>query len=202
MPLIKTILNILGGGTGKHRTKRQAKGYSAGRHGVNARPAATQSVKPKAAAKPSGLLRGMTTAYHGTPSLENARSIVRNGWMVGSGNALGDGIYFAKNLSTAKSYASSGGVYLKCAVKLGRTCTWDANMQRRFQDWCRKTGATQDRSAQTSFLLKNGFDTIQNGEVIVVLAPQYANPTAHKRKDRRIRILSVHLVSDNARVRV
>lgn len=202
MSFIKRILNILGGSPTQPSTRRSAKGYGAGRRGANLRPATALSAKAKGVVKPSGLLKGTTTVYHGTPSVENARSIARNGWMVGSGNVLGDGIYFARNLSTARSYASSGGVYLKCAVKLGRTCTWDANMQQRFQQWCRRTGASQDRSAQTSFLLKNGYDTIQNGEVIVVLAPQYANPTAHKRKDRRIRILSIHRASDDRRVRV
>jgi len=122
--------------------------------------------------------------------------------MAGGGNALGDGIYLANDLATAKSYAGSAGVYVKCLVKLGRTCVWGAPMQARYAAWCQRHGVQQDNSAMTAFLLRNGYNTIQNGNVIVVLSPGYRNPTAWKRKSRLIRVLSVHRASNDARIKV
>ncbi|HEY9172726.1 MAG TPA: hypothetical protein VI136_10625 [Verrucomicrobiae bacterium] len=148
------------------------------------------------------LMRGRVVAYHGTPSATNARSICRDGFMAGGGNALGDGIYLATDLATAKSYAGSAGVYVKCLVTLGRTCVWGAPMQARYAAWCQRHGVQQDNSAMTAFLLRNGYNTIQNGKVVVVLSPGYRNPTAWKRKSRFIRVLSVHRASDGARVNV
>ncbi len=141
-------------------------------------------------------------AYHGTQDKGNVRSIFRDGWMVGEGNALGDGIYFAKDISTAKSYAGPGGIYIKCLVRLGRTCQWNSDTQRRFNAWCKRKAVVSDNSAKTAFLIQNGYNTVRDGNVIVVLAPLYANCTAWKRKNRRIRILSVHRGSDGRRIRV
>jgi len=121
--------------------------------------------------------------------------------MTGGGNALGDGVYLTTDLNTAKGYAS-GGAYLKCLVTLGRTCVWGTPMQARFAAWCQSRGVRQDNSAMTAFLLQHGFKTLQSGNVIVVLAPQFANPTAWKRKSRFIRVLSVHRASDGAQIRV
>jgi hypothetical protein len=147
-------------------------------------------------------LHGRVIAYHGTPSSLNARSIFRDGFMAGSGNALGDGIYLATDLAAAKSHAGSAGVYLACSVKLGRTCFWRPPMQARYAAWCERRGVRQDNSAMTAFLLQRGYNTLQNGKVVVVLAPQFANPTAWKRKNRLIQVLSVHRASDDARIRV
>lgn len=152
-------------------------------------------------AKPR-LMRGRITAYHGTPSVTNARSICRDGFMAGGGNALGDGIYLATDVASAKTYAGSAGVYVKCQVTLGRTCVWGAPMQARYAAWCQLHGVQQDNSAMTAFLLRNGFNTIQNGKVVVVLSPGYRNPTAWKQKSRFIRVLSVHRASNNARINV
>lgn len=148
------------------------------------------------------LMRGRVVAYHGTPSVTNARSIVRDGFMAGGGNALGDGIYLATDLATAKGYSGSTGVYVKCLVTLGRTCIWGAPMQARYAAWCQRHSVQQDNSAMTAFLLRNGFNTIQNGKVVVVLSPGYRNPTAWKQKSRFIRVLSVHRASDGARLNV
>lgn len=152
-------------------------------------------------AKPH-LMRGRIVAFHGTPSVTNARSIRRDGFMAGNGNALGDGIYLATDVATAKSYAGSTGVYVKCLVTLGRTCVWGAPMQARYAAWCQRHGVQQDNSAMTAFLLRNGYNTIQNGKVVVVLQPGYRNPTAWKRKSRFIRVLSIHRASDGARINV
>jgi hypothetical protein len=140
-------------------------------------------------------------AYHGTPSLENAKSIVRHGWMVGSGNASGDGIYLAKDLATAKSYAGITGIYLKCRIS-GKTCQWTTAMQAKYSAWCQARGVRQDNSAKTAFLIQQGFDVLQTGNVIVTLAPQMANPTAWKRRDHRIRVLAIYRASDDRRIRV
>lgn len=147
-------------------------------------------------------MRGRVVAYHGTPSVTNARSILKDGFMAGGGNALGDGIYLATDLATAKGYASSTGVYLKCLVKLGRTCMWGPPMQARYAAWCLRHGVQQDNSAMTAFLMRNGFNTVQNGKVVVVLSPGYRNPTAWKRKSQFIRVLSVHRACDGTRINV
>jgi hypothetical protein len=147
-------------------------------------------------------MHGRLVAYHGTPSPLNAGSILRDGFMAGSGNALGDGIYLATDLATAKAHAGSAGVYLKCSVKLGRTCFWGPLMQARYAAWCQKRGVRQDASAMTAFLLQHGYNTLQNGKVVVVLVPQFVNPTAWKRKLHQIRILSVHRAADDRRIHV
>jgi hypothetical protein len=145
---------------------------------------------------------GQIIAYHGTPSTANARSILRDGWKVGSGNSAGDGVYFARDLATARIYAGNGGVYLKCRILLGRSCRWDGRMESIFKKWCDARGATRDGSAKTAFLRHQGYDTLTDGKVVVILQPQYANPEAWKKKDRRIRILGVYRASDGRRTRV
>jgi len=62
--------------------------------------------------------------------------------------------------------------------------------------------ATGDASAKTAFLLARGFDRFRTGSVIVVLQPQFANPSDHKVKLRQVRILSVHGASDDGHIRV
>jgi hypothetical protein len=122
--------------------------------------------------------------------------------MTGHGNGLADSVYFARNSATAKTYAGTSGVLVKCRVRLGKTCVWDANVQQRFSQWCQARGVTPDNSGKTAYLLRHGFDTMQSGDVIVVLSPQCANAAAWKRKDRRIRLLSVHQASDERRIYV
>lgn len=141
-------------------------------------------------------------AYHGTPSIENSRSILRDGWLTGSGNAAGDGKYFATDLATARSYAGASGVYLKCSIKIGKCCRWTVALDKEYQSWCRLRAVRQDNSAKTAFLLTRGFHSLRTGNVIVVLSPKMANPSAFKRKDPRIRILSIHRAADNRRIRV
>jgi hypothetical protein len=148
------------------------------------------------------LVRGTAVCWHGTPSAQNAASIVRHGFMTGHGNGLADGVYFSQNVATAKTYAGNSGVLIKCRVRLGKTCVWDGHMQQRFSQWCQARGVTPDNSGKTAYLLRHGFDTMQSGGVLVVLSPQYANAAAWKRRDRRIRVLSVHRVADDRRIHV
>ncbi len=141
-------------------------------------------------------------AYHGTPSAANAASIIRHGFMCGSGNGLGDGIYLSTDLAVAKAYAQGGGVYLKCLVQLGRSCTWDTTTNAEFKRWCRDRGAWANNSARTAYLVQHGFHTLMADSVIVVLTPQHANAAAWKRRDWRIKVLSVHRAADDVRIRV
>jgi len=140
-------------------------------------------------------------AYHGTPAATNARSILRHGWMVGSGNAHGDGIYLSTRIQTAIAYAGSGGLYLKCRVS-GKACSWTPGMQSEFDRWCKCRMARADASAKTSFLIQRGVELVEVGDVLVVLAPQFANPTAWKWKNRQIKIIGVYRVSDDRPVRL
>ncbi|MBT7808070.1 hypothetical protein HN766_21400 [Candidatus Poribacteria bacterium] len=65
-------------------------------------------------------------------------------------------------------------------------------MERQFQQWLRQRNVTADNSAKTAFLLQQGYHTLRSGDVIVVLQPQFANPTAWKQRTSRIRVLSAH----------
>ena len=127
-------------------------------------------------------------AYHGTPSQTHAKAIFKNGFLVGSGNALGDGVYFATDISVASGYAGAKGVILKCQVR-GRCCQWDSRVAKQYAQWCTQRGVQQDNSARTAFLMQQGYEILRDGKVLVVLSPQMANQSAWQMKDRRIRIL-------------
>lgn len=120
--------------------------------------------------------------FHGTPSAANARDILRNGWCVSAahGNTYGDGIYFSQDVSVAKSFAGNSGVYLKCRLRLGRLCNWDANAQTRCINWCNKMNVAYNTNALTAWALKLGYDGLQAGNIIVVLYPLFAHPQAYK----------------------
>jgi len=139
--------------------------------------------------------------YHGTPNRDNAKAIFRNGFLVGRGNAAGDGVYFATDPSVAKGYAGAQGIILKCQVR-GRCCQWNDQLQRQYSRWCADNAIRQDNSARTAFLILRGFDLLRTGEVIVVLSPQMVNPSAWQQKDRRIRVLGAYDSSATRRIRV
>jgi hypothetical protein len=122
--------------------------------------------------------------------------------MVGHGNGLGDGIYFSKSLAEAKAYARTGGVYLRCRINLGKSAQWMAQLQSQYQCWCKERNVQANNSAITAFLRQRGYNTLTSGNIIVVLWPQSANPSAWKRKFREISIISVHRALDDARIRV
>lgn len=138
-------------------------------------------------------------AYHGTPTLANAADILRNGFLVGSGNACGDGVYMSVNMDEAKRY---GAYYLKCNVRLGRCCHWNAGIERQFNDWCRKHAVRADNSAKTSFLLKQGYHSLRANTILVILMPQFANPSAHKVRPARVRILGVFRSDNNQKQKI
>jgi hypothetical protein len=157
------------------------------------------SPRPGTRFEPTG---GWTIGYHGTPSAANAKSILSAGWLVGGGNARGDGVYFATTPAGAKAYAGSSGVYIKCRIRPGRTCVWSAGLRAAYRSWCRRASVAPDGSAECAFLLQKGFNSVRDNSVVVILAPQFRNAGAWKRKHPRIRVLSVHRASDDARVRV
>ncbi|MBU4567288.1 MAG: hypothetical protein KKE29_21430 [Proteobacteria bacterium] len=140
------------------------------------------------------------TVYHGTPTKDNAKSILRDGFMVGSGNGSGDGIYFSSNKNTAKSFAGSG-VYLACRIT-GRVADWNAKLANEFKRWCQKRNVAMSASAQTGFLLSYGYQILRNGDVYVVLRPQTVAPAAYKFRDRKIKVLAVHRACDDRKVRL
>lgn len=141
------------------------------------------------------------TAYHGTPSRENAKAIFQRGFLVGRGNAHGDGVYLSTNIATASAYAGSAGVVLKCSVR-GRCCHWTSQLQHQFSQWCQRNQVQTDNSARTAFLIQRGYEVLREGEVLVVLSPQMANPTAWQQRDRRIRVLTAYDSSGRQRIRV
>lgn len=131
-------------------------------------------------------------AYHGTPFEENAKSIIRDGWKIGGGNAHGDGIYFSTDVNVAKSYSGSNGIILKCLITPVKCAYWGQKFQNNFLSWCQKRKIPADNSAKTAFLLQNGFRTLMAGNIVVVLMPQYANQAAWKKKINTIKILSTN----------
>jgi hypothetical protein len=142
-------------------------------------------------------------AYHGTPMAGNAKSILRDGWMVGSGNAYGDGIYLSKDIRVAQNYAGAGGVILKCRISPKRCAKWQGSLPAQYQQWCTQRNIPQNNSAKTAFLLQQGFHTLLvDSNTVVVLLPQYANPSAWKRKIEGLKVLSVHRASDYQRIRL
>ena len=122
--------------------------------------------------------------------------------MAGGGNALGDGIYLATDLATAKTYAGNTGVYVKCLVSLGRRCVWGALMQARYAAWCQRHGVQQDNSAMTAFLLRQRVQhdpkRKSRGGVITRLSQSHGVET----KKPLHPSMSVHRASDGFRVNI
>jgi hypothetical protein len=75
-------------------------------------------------------------------------------------------------------------------------------LQSEYQHWCKERNVQANNSAITAFLRQHGYSTLTSGNVVVVLWPQSANPSAWKRKFREISILSVHRASDDVRIHV
>jgi hypothetical protein len=122
--------------------------------------------------------------------------------MAGSGNAYGSGVYFSTNLQEAKGYCQGNGVYLKCLIRSRRTCTWNRQMQAAFEAWCKKKNAVQDQNARSAFLLQSGHDTLRTGSIVVVLRPQFSNPSAHKARLHQVRILGVYRGDTDKKLKV
>lgn len=145
---------------------------------------------------------GWTEVWHGTPSKANAASIRRHGFLVSTGNSLGDGVYFTEDFSQAKGYAGSSGVCIRCWLKKVRCCIWDSAMDRKFRSWCAHRGVNPDNSARTAFLLRSGWRRLRAGKIWVVLAPQFANPGAWKKRFPGVKIVGFHDPRTKKTVRV
>lgn len=63
-------------------------------------------------------------AYHGTTRAA-ATSILRDGWMVGPGQAYGQGIYFDVSKAGARAY---GPILIKAKIKLVKSCHRTGNV--------------------------------------------------------------------------
>lgn len=142
------------------------------------------------------------TVYHGTQTLENARSIVRHGWIVGTGNSLGDGVYTTTSVDVAKSYSTASGYILQAQLDPGKTTAWTPTLAQAFATWCKSRGCVADMSARTAFLRDRGFHTLQHGNVYVVLHLGLRNPAATKVKVKRLRIVRVFDAANGRTVRV
>lgn len=138
-----------------------------------------------------GLGGGGRIVYHGTPSLEAARSIARHGWIVGNGNMLGDGIYTTTSIAAARSYAGPRGYLIKARLRPGRCATWSTSLSLAFQAWCARCKCPMDTPARTAFLLERDFTTLRDGDVYVVLHRGYRNPAATKVRPPCLRVLEV-----------
>lgn len=150
--------------------------------------------------KPQG--QGAVMAFHGTKSVAAATSILRDGWEIGAGQAIGSGVYLTTRLEVAKLYASSAGCYVKCSVHLGRCLEWNVEAQARWRSWCQHHNILADGSGIAAFARKHGYDTIRQSDTIVVPAILCANPSAWRRKFGNIRILSIHQANDDRRIQV
>lgn len=140
---------------------------------------------------------GDIVAYHGTPTVENAKGILRDGWAVGLGNAHGDGIYATTDINVAKGYAGANGAVLKLSIH-GKSAVWSSSLQSQFTRWCAQQKCTPDMSAKTAFLLSQGYRVLRNGNVVVVLMRGYRNSMASKIRTRAIRVICITRASDNS----
>lgn len=145
---------------------------------------------------------GTVTVYHGTPNLENARSIVRQGWVVGTGNAYGDGVYATTDRKVAASYAGAAGYIVKANLYPGKVAVWNSRLDGEFRKWCAANSCSADMSARTAFLLSKGFRTLRDGAVYIVLLRGYRNPAATKIRLKRLRVQHVERAADGKTVRV
>jgi hypothetical protein len=55
--------------------------------------------------------------FHGTPTIENVRNAVINGFIPGAGNLYGDGIYIPKKSEDAMPYTGSDGYLFKLFIR-------------------------------------------------------------------------------------
>lgn len=158
-------------------------------------------------------------SFHGTRSKENVKSICKNGWKVGSGNAYGSGIYFGfvsgagkKNKNkipvpglpfnsntAADGYTGGSGALIVAEVDWGNSLDWNtAKVQKEFGAWCAKNRSKYSGGdAVTEFGLSNGYDSVRcpNHGFGVMLQHQYALTKRFWKTDK-IRICYVYGVND------
>lgn len=145
---------------------------------------------------PSVLEEGPITEdnFHGTSS-GVAERILREGWIIGSGNAIGSGIYFSVGAEThARSYARPELIHARIAW--GKIAHWDdPKVQQEYTQWCREHRCTPCGDAITEWALATGYRTLLQSKthkptIGVFLYPQTAR-TGRKLVTPHIRILEV-----------
>ena len=148
--------------------------------------------------------------YHGTNSGQNIESILQHGWRVGAGNAMGSGVYFAFDgvhdsssiISTASSYAGSGGALIKATIAWGNTADWyDGDVTSSCMAWLAEQGKSYNGDTITEWGLANGFDSVIMGGFGVMLHPQYALIGTYW-KTPRIQITEVYYVATGRTERI
>ena len=93
--------------------------------------------------------------YHGTPTLENARDILRYGFLIGSGNSHGTGLYIA-DLETAKGYARGTGSIVQVRLKAPSDQVADHAFvnSTAFRHWCSVYGNENPGDNITGYALR------------------------------------------------
>jgi hypothetical protein len=157
--------------------------------------------------------------FHGTPSKQNVKSILREGWKVGNGNALGSGIYFGfipgtkkgdknkvpvpgldyKSKTAADGYASYSGALIIAEVDWGNFANWeDSTVSQDFSNWCagNKTRFSGG-DALTEWGLTNGYGSVKcpSSGYGVMLQHRYEITKKFWKTDK-IRVCYVYSVGD------
>lgn len=120
------------------------------------------------------------TLYHGTPTLQNAFDIADSGsgFIVGSGNRYGNGVYFG-DFVTAQEFAEGAGAIVRVLLHVPAHQIADLNRvktSRNFQAWCLSNGNGNQGENITDYvltILRRRFLKVTGKSIYVALA----NPT-------------------------
>jgi len=120
--------------------------------------------------------------YHGTPTVENARSICQGTgtWVVGTGNVYGTGVYLA-NRSTASGYAGHAGAIVEVYLSALGSQVVDYNQvtgSREFNSWrIRNSNGNQGDAlaAYVTEVVGKRFLKAPGGIFVVLMNPVYRN---------------------------
>ncbi|UCH92835.1 MAG: hypothetical protein JSV88_21405 [Candidatus Aminicenantes bacterium] len=162
-------------------------------------------------------------SFHGTSSMQNVKSIIKEGWKVGSGNAYGSGIYFGfapgsrnknknqgkskipvpglsyKSGTIADSFAGYSGALIIAEVDWGNFANWEnQKVQEKYYNWCSKgKNKYGGGDAITEWCLSNGYDSVKcpKGGFGVMLQHRYSITKKFWKTDK-IRICYVYSLRD------
>ena len=92
--------------------------------------------------------------YHGTPKVENARDILRYGFLIGLGNSHGTGLYMG-DLETARGYARGTGSIIQVKLQAASHQIVDNNFvnSSEFRNWCSTYGNGNQGDNITNYAL-------------------------------------------------
>lgn len=146
-------------------------------------------------------------ACHGTQA-KNVESILNNGWKVGGGNVYGSGVYFGlinkkkKQIKTpivgqsynsetlADSYARNEGALILSQVDWGNKLDWNKQEIRNEFNKNKIKGFSHG-DLITEWALQNNYDSLQSGEIGVMLQHQFKN-TKKYWNTNKIRIKAIY----------